>query len=80
MEVIFHTSVHFILGVAVLNWAQLRLWFWQNRQCFIATYAEVLKYTVKFNMPENIDTEIYDPSLFVQCIYSVTTNLAFGPR
>ena len=70
MVVICHTSVHFILGVALLNWAQHHLWFWQNCRFLsydsqiIAIYAEVLKYTVKFNMPEKIILKVMIPNFF----------------
>ena len=47
---------------------QLRLKFWQNPSKFvsndsqiIATYTEVLKYSVKFNTPEKYYIESYDP-------------------
>ena len=35
--------------------------FLSNDSQLIATYAEMLKHTVNFNMPENNYTESYDP-------------------
>ena len=42
--------------------------FLSNDSQIIATYAEVLKYTVKFNRPEKIILKVMIPNFFVRCI------------
>ena len=68
MAVIFHTSVHFILwgltersSVCDFN---RTVNFLSNDSQIIATYAEVLKYTVKFNMPEKSILKVMIPNIF----------------
>ena len=41
--------------------------FLSNDSHIIATCAEVLKYKVNFNMPENILLKVIVPNRFVQC-------------
>ena len=79
MAVIFHTSVHFLLrGCRYLTERSSvcdfdeTFNFLSNNSHIIATYAEVLKYSVKsveFNMLERIIQKVIIPNLFDQCIY-----------
>ena len=71
MAVIFHTSVHFILGglpylterSSVCNFDRTVI-FLSNDSQITASYAEVLKYTVNFNMPETIILRVLIPNCF----------------
>ena len=80
MVVIFHTSVHFIFGgggggggaylterSSVCDFDRT-VKFLSNDSQIIATYAEVLKYTVRFNVPEKNILKVMTPNIFVQCI------------
>ena len=42
--------------------------FLSNDSQIIGTYTEVLKYNVKFNMPERNILKVITPNFFVQCI------------
>ena len=78
MALIFHTSVctfHF-WGLPCLT-ACSSVWDFDRTVKFLtdgshihvfATYAEVLTYTVKFNMPENIILKVMIPNLFLSSL------------
>ena len=71
MAFIFHTSVHFTF-VGLPYWTERSsvcdfdrtVKFLSNDSQIIATYAEVLKYNVKFNMPKNNILKVTIPNFF----------------
>ena len=77
MAVIFHTSVHFIFGG--LPYLTERCSFCDfdktvkclsNDSQIIAAYAELLKYTVKFNMSKIIILKLMIHNFFVHYTYT----------
>ena len=75
MAVIFYTSAHFIWGVALTEHSSVcnfdgTIKCLSNDSQIIATYAEVLIYTVKFNILEKNILKFMIPDIFVQCIYN----------